>query len=380
MLATDYPLPAARAAMADLKRALDQYRSARKAKYGIYLEDLHSGLIIDLDGRAPYTAAGAMTFPVALYVFAQVAAGRLSLEAQVEYLPEDRTGGTGVIQAAPFGSQYTLKQLCYHAIVDADTVAWRMLYRTLGEPAVKEWLRSICGEHAAPGKNVASPADFAAYYKFLLEFVDRQPGLAGVLLEWLKKSGNPSWAPRALPRAVPMAHKTGLWPTALTDAGIVFLPRQPYLLCIMSDLSRDISLGQAVDDIARLGAIAFQALRPMAGTFVAVYRNSRRMQTRLPVALTGGQIMIGLEDLAGALGAQLQHDHCSRTATLVRDERTVVLRQDHPLMQVGGEARSLPRAPLRFEEHLIVPLRTVAEALGVRVDWDPERYRVLLTI
>ncbi|HWI61494.1 MAG TPA: serine hydrolase [Symbiobacteriaceae bacterium] len=366
--------------MADLQRALEQYRSTRKARYGIYLEDLHSGLTIDLDGQQPFAAAGAMTFPVALYAFALASAGQLSLETQVEYLPEDRTGGTSVIQAAPFGSRYTVKQLCYHAVVDSDTVAWRMLYRVLGEPAVKEWLRSIGGRHAVSGTNLASPADFALYCKYLLEFTDRQPGLAGTLVEWLKKAGNPTWAPRSLPRAVVMAHKTGLWPTALTDCGIVFLPRQPYLLCIMSDLTREISLGQAVDDLARFGAIAFQTLRPLAGTFVAAYRNSRRIRTRLPVALCAGQIMIGADDLADAIGAQTHVDGCSGATTLTRDAHTVHLSPEKASISVCGEQRSLPRAPSHFEGQLIVPLRATAEALGVRVDWDPERYRVLLTV
>lgn len=380
MVSTDYPLPAARAAMAELRRALDQYRSTRKARYGIYLEDLHSGLVIDLGARDPYTAAGAMTFPLVLYAFVKASEGRLSLESMAEYLPEDRTGGTSVMQSAPFGSRYTLRQLCYHAIVDSDTVAWRILNRILGEPAVKDWLRSIGGQHAASGANTASPADFGVYYKYLLEFADGQPGLAGVLLDWLKKSGHADWAPRSLPRAVTMAHKTGLWPTALTDAGIVFLPRQPYLLCLMSDLTRDISLGQAMDDLARIGAMAFQALRPMAGTFVAIHRNGRRLHTRLPVALAGGHIVMGLSDLAEALAAQVTWDHCMEIATLVRNDRSLVLTIGKSDMQVQGEPRPLLRAPARFEGELIVPLRPVAEALGARVDWDPERYRALLAV
>lgn len=380
MLSTDYPLPAARAAMAELQRALEQYRSTRKARYGIYLEDLHSGLVIDLGARETYTAAGAMTFPLVLYAFVQASAGRLSLESLAEYLPEDRTGGTSVMQSAPFGSRYTLRQLCYHAIVDSDTVAWRMLNRILGEPSVKGWLRTIGGQHVTSGVNTASPADFALYYKYLLESADAQPGLAGVLLDWLKKSGHADWAPRSLPRAVSMAHKTGLWPTALTDAGIVFLPRQPYLLCIMSDLTREISLGQAMDDLARIGAMAFQALRPMAGTFVAIHRNGRRLSTRLPVALAGGQIVMALSDLAEALAVQVTWDHCMQTASLTRSDRTLTLAVGKSDMHLRGETRPLLRAPAQFEGELIVPLRPVAEALGARVDWDPERYRALLSV
>jgi beta-lactamase class A len=380
VLSTDYPLPAARAAMAELRRALDQYRSTRKARYGIYLEDLHSGLTIDLGAQEPYTAAGAMTFPLVLDAFVQASSGRLSLESLAEYLPEDRTGGTSVMQSAPFGSRYTIRQLCYHAIVDSDTVAWRMLNRILGEPAVKDWLRSIGGQHTASGANTASPADFAAYYKYLLAFADAQPGLAGILLDWLKKSGHADWAPRSLPRAVSMAHKTGLWPSALTDAGIVFLPRQPYVLSIMSDLSREISLGQAMDDLARIGAMVFQALRPMAGTFVALHCGGRRFATRLPVALAGGQIVMALSDLAEALAAQVTWDHCLQTATLTRNDRTLTLGVGKADMHVQGETRPLLRAPAQFEGQLIIPLRPVAEALGARVDWDPERYRALMSM
>jgi beta-lactamase class A len=373
---SDYPLPGARAAFADLRRALDQYRSVKKARYGIYIEDLHSGLTIDLDGRLPYTAAVAMTFPVALYAFARGASGALDLDAQVEYLPEDRAGGSGVIQAAPFGSRYTYRQLCYHALVDSDNVAWRMLNRTLGDGAVKQWLRSIGGQHAEPGSNQASPADFATYFKYLLDFADRQPGLGGTLLGWLKKSGNPDWAPRSLPRAVVMAHKTGLWPTALTDVGIVFLPREPYLLCIMSDLTRELSLGQAVDDLAKMGAIAFQTMRPLAGTFAGVYLNGERLTMDLPAALAGGQVMAPLAPLAGALGARLTPDGC----TLTKCDTTVTIAPDCTTIQVCGETCSLPRAPFQFEGQLIVPLRAVAEALGARTDWDAERYRLLLTL
>jgi beta-lactamase class A len=366
--------------MDELRRALDQYRSTRKARYGIYLEDLHSGLVIDLGAQEPYAAAGAMAFPTVLYAFAQASAGLLNLESLVEYLPEDRAGGTSVLQGAPFGTRYTLRQLCAYAIVDADTVAWRMLNRTLGEPAVKEWLRAIGARHAAAGANTASPADFALYYKYLLDLADGQPGLAGVLLDWLKKNGHADWAPRNLPRAVPMAHSTGLWPTALTDAGIVFLPRQPYLLCIMSELTREISLGQAVDDLARMGAMAFQALRPAAGTFIALYRNGQRLKPRLPGALAGGQMVMGLSDLAEALAAEVIWDHGMQTAAISGNGRTITLTVGKSDMQVQGETRSLVRAPGKFEGEVIIPLRPVAEALGARVDWDPERYRALLTV
>lgn len=379
MIPTDYPLPAARAHMADLQRALQEFRSGHQAKYGVYVEDLHSGLRVNLDGDDRYIAASTTKFPVSLFTFYHASLGELDLAMQVEYLPQDRTGGTGVIQHAPFGTRYALRQLCYHAIVDSDNIAWHMLYRVLGEPRIKEWMRSIGGRHAPSGYNVASPTDYAIYYKYLLEFAERQPGLGGTLLDWLKRSGYYHWAPKYLPSYVPMAHKIGAWPTAINDVGIVFQPRSPYLLCLMSDLTNDQRLNLAIENLAQMGAIAYRHMQRMAGQFASVYLNGRALTLRLPAAITRGHLVVHLRDLTEAMGAQVQWEGATRSITLTRGGARVELGIDRTTMRVNGYAEELPLAPFLFESHTVAPLRSVAQALGARVEWDPDRFRALLT-
>ncbi|HYF80695.1 MAG TPA: copper amine oxidase N-terminal domain-containing protein, partial [Symbiobacteriaceae bacterium] len=89
---------------------------------------------------------------------------------------------------------------------------------------------------------------------------------------------------------------------------------------------------------------------------------------------------MALSDLAEALAAQVTWDHCLQTATLTRNDRTLTLGVGKADMHVQGETRPLLRAPAQFEGQLIIPLRPVAEALGARVDWDPERYRALMSM
>lgn len=380
MVPTDYPLPAARATISNLERALQEFRSRQRGKYGIYVEDLNSGLSINLDGSAPYYAASTTKFPVSLYAFYHASIGALDLSTKVEYLPQDRTDGTGMIQHAAYGTQYTLQRLCYHAVVDSDNVAWRMLSRALGEPRIKAWMRSIGGDQAQSGLNYASPTDYALYYKYLLEFVDGQPGLGGTLLEWLKNSGYYTWAPKYLPSGIRMAHKIGAWPTAINDVGIVFQRRSPYLLCLMSDLSNDHRLGVAIENLAQIGNIAYLHMRHVAGKFAAVRLNGQPLKLRLPGALTGGNLVVHLRDLAEALGAAVEWDGAAHTVTLVKAGTRVELGIDRAEMRVNGVARGLPVAPFLFESQTVAPLRAPAEALGARVEWDPERYRVSLVI
>ncbi|HYG60123.1 MAG TPA: serine hydrolase [Symbiobacteriaceae bacterium] len=375
-----HPLPAARAHMAELQRMLEQFRSRQQAKYGIYVEDLYTGLTVNLNGDDRYVAAGTTLFPVSLYAFYQASVGRIDLNQQVEYMPEDRTAGTGNIQNAQYGSRYTLRQLCYHAVVDSDNVAWRMLYRTLGEPAIKAWMRSVGGKEAVSGANTAAPSDYAVYFKFLLDFAERQPGMGGVLLDWLKKSGYTTWAPRHLPPAVPTAHKIGAWPTAVNDVGIVFLPRAPYLLCVMTDLTQDQRLGVAIDNLAHIGNMVYRHMRPQAGKFAQVSLNGRRLHMGLPGALMGGHMMARLQDMAEVLGASVEWEETSRTFTLTRGADRVELAMDRSTFTVNGTSRSLAVAPYLFEGQPVAPLRAVAEALGARVDWDPDRCRAHITL
>ncbi len=380
MVPSAYPLPAARAAFAELTRALESFRTGQRAKYGVYVEDLHSGLSVNLDGDDRYIAASTTKFPVSLYVFYHGAIGELDLATEVEYLPQDRTGGTGVIQHAPFGTRYTLRQLCYHAIVDSDNVAWHMLYRALGEPAIKAWMRSIGGRQAISGINVAAPTDYAVYSKFLLRFADQHPNLGGTLIDWLKRSGYAHWAPRYLPASAPMAHKIGAWPTAINDVGIVFLPRAPYLLCLMSDLTDDPRLTVAIDNLARIGRIVYRHMEPLAGRFASVYLNGRRLAMTHPGCVLEGHLVVPLRSLAEALGARVLWDGALRVVVLERGRTRVEVTVGQRRMRVNDGLRELPVAPFLYEDRTIAPLRTVAEALGARVGWDPERYRALLTL
>ncbi|MEW6047756.1 MAG: N-acetylmuramoyl-L-alanine amidase [Bacillota bacterium] len=90
-----------------------------------------------------------------------------------------------------------------------------------------------------------------------------------------------------------------------------------------------------------------------------------------------GTLMIPAR-LFEALGATIQWDPSSKTALLRRDTASIRVQVGSRQATVGKERRALPEPPELVEGRLAVPLRAVAEALGIRVEWDGESGRVNL--
>ncbi|HLN65433.1 MAG TPA: serine hydrolase [Symbiobacteriaceae bacterium] len=365
MIPDDYPVPAARAARADLQRAL---RELLPANVAVYVEDLHAGLALYLPGDGAYPAGGLEHLPVSLCAFARAADGQFDLDTQVTYQLADRVGGEGAVQASPPGTSFSVRELCRHALADRDRTACRMLRRALGDQTVIAWLESIGVGNA--GLDEATPTAYATCLKYVLALADHQPVLGGALLEWLRKGGGTRCTAAGLPASVPVAHVA----TGSGDAGIAFVPQAPYVICAMSGAgTADTSL------FARIGSAVYQGLRPLAGKFAAVCLGADQVPLRLPAAFMSDELMVSADDLARALGAESRWDPATQQISLLLGGRQAALIMGQNRLSTIGQEVTLAVAAFRFEHEAIVPLRPVAEALGVSVVWDPDRCRAILT-
>lgn len=371
MVPATYPVPIVRSTMAELRRALEAFRQRQRGRYAIWVEELHSGQVIDLDGRRPMDAAAVYSLFLAAYCTAEAAAGRLDLTQLVEYTSCDRMTGLGRLQEASCGERFSLGQLCQYAVADGDLTAGRMLRRALDPGALQAWAATTdLGE--VQGDRL-SPQQAATLLKLALRFAEDGTRQSGALLEALLASRHTNWAPRLLPWSVPTAHLTGALPQHLHDVGVVFQPRGAYLLAIMSDLSADPRLGVGIDNLAQIGGIVYRHLRLIDGMLGKLLVAGQQMALRRPLALLEDQPTLDGSGAALALGAHLETDGLSGVVTLTRGLHRVTLHSDQLQMVVGTEKRPLPFAPFPFEGELILPLLPVAAALGRRVDWDAAR-------
>ena len=237
-----------------LQASVEQLLAGKSGTYGIYVEDLPTGMRFGLNPDREFVAASTIKVPLVLFLYRQAQAAQLDLEASLAIQPEDYEAGTGYLQYQPVGSGYTLRQLARLALVDSDNVATRMIMRQVGRENFRAYVRSL-GTFIPPDReNVTSPRDLAAFFKAFLDFKKEAPDLAGEILDALLTTDFSDRLPALLPPDVPVAHKIGNQVRVVNDAGLVFLSRHPYVISILTD---DVNEGEATETIAQISKLVY---------------------------------------------------------------------------------------------------------------------------
>lgn len=85
--------------------------------------------------------------------------------------------------------------------------------------------------------------------------------------------------------------------------------------------------------------------------------------------ITNGVTMVPLRFVSEPVGAVLDWDQASQTATLYRNELVVKVTMGNKIAYVNGEPMEMLMAASTVNDRTFVPLRFVAEGLGAAVNW-----------
>lgn len=204
--------------------------------YGVYFKDLASGEEFGVNERVPIPPASTIKLPVVLYLYEQVATGKLDWRDRVRYRKStDYQDGAGDLQfTARDGDTYSLRCLATISMVISDNIAHNMLVRHLGYDNVMEFIRKLGPDTTRPfGSATTTARDMGAFVEELVAFAEREPELGGRLLNDLAHTVYHVGLPGKLPSKLVVSHKEGSINGVATDAGIVF-SRRPYILVVLS--------------------------------------------------------------------------------------------------------------------------------------------------
>lgn len=95
--------------------------------------------------------------------------------------------------------------------------------------------------------------------------------------------------------------------------------------------------------------------------------------------IVNDRTLVPLRAVFEAIGAEVEWDEPTRTVTSYREGNTVTLTIGEKILYKNGQAIPLDVASQIINDRTVVPVRAVAEAYGVNVDWDGETYTVILT-
>ncbi len=243
-------------------RELLRFEQSLDGVLGVAVIDLATGRTLHLNGGAVFPQASVIKISILAELFRAAGEGKVRLDGQVTLTKSDLVGGSGRLQRRlPNGPvTLTVRELAAEMIEFSDNTATNKLIAMLGVQAVnannerlglkQTRLSRIMLDSAAAARdeeNLSTPLETAR----LLEMIYRQklPGSAEMLR--MLKTVDADFRAYA-PAEIPVAAKPGSLKGVRNEAGIVFLPRRPFVLVVMSAF-----LGERVNPVPGIVRIVY---------------------------------------------------------------------------------------------------------------------------
>ena len=200
---------------------------------------------ISINGSEPFPTASTIKIHVLAQLFAKAERGELDMRRLVVVTDEMRVPGSGILSHLQGHVELTLYNLAVLMIALSDNTATNLCIDLAGMEETNNLIRDLGlaattlrrkmqdpDAIAQSRENVSTPDECVA---MLMALQQGRPSsyVARETLEILKK---PKDAPlnKVVPSDVPVANKPGGMDNVQCDAGIVYLPRKPYAVAVMT--------------------------------------------------------------------------------------------------------------------------------------------------
>lgn len=107
-----------------------------------------------------------------------------------------------------------------------------------------------------------------------------------------------------------------------------------------------------------------------ASVTAQVFMNGNKLNTEVSAQNVNGTTFVPLRAIGEALGFQVMWNNEQRKVTLHKADKMIELTIGNPVVQVNGSPFTLETAPYIESGSSMLPVRFLAEHLGLQVDWD----------
>lgn len=118
---------------------------------------------------------------------------------------------------------------------------------------------------------------------------------------------------------------------------------------------------------------------PESGDIIIMLNNTRLVTDMAPVNING-RIMLPVRSVSEALGAEIHWDPSTRTVTAAKEGTDIKLQIDSTTAIVNGETKILDVPASIINGKTFVPVRFIAESFGADVAWNQKDRIILINI
>lgn len=235
----------------------------------VYFLDLNNGQWFGINETERFTPANLLKIPVMIAYFKHAESSPLSLKKRLAFTgAEDWTQGQTIkpLRSIVRGKSYTVDNLIFRMIAYADTNAFQVLYANLPPEQLKKVFTDLSVDYdPAVQDNSLSLNDYAAFLRVLYNASYLNRELSEKALKHLSSSLYREGIIAGTPPGVEVAGKFGERTVQVTDEedkelerkvmqlhdfGIIYFPKHPYLLGVMTRGKDFKELGKIIRDIS----------------------------------------------------------------------------------------------------------------------------------
>lgn len=222
---------------APLREALQLYFSRIDAKYSFYFEYLPTGSSIQIGDNSEMVSASLLKLPLVMDLYKTVELGSTSLDKEVTIARKDVDPLYGSLWKKGAGTKLSLKEAVRLTLVDSDNTAANLLTDEV-VPKLPPQQGSFSQLDIPTDKNnlsisVITAKAYSSTLKCLYLSCFLEPEDSQQILSLLALSDNPR-IKAGVPSYITVADKIGTFSTEVqSDCGIIYVPKRPYLMCMM---------------------------------------------------------------------------------------------------------------------------------------------------
>jgi beta-lactamase class A len=229
----------------------------------IYFREMNNGNSINIDGQEKFTPASLIKVPVLIAYLKTAESDPGILQKKLTFRMADNNSLQNIkpAEALEAGRAYTIQDLLFRMIVYSENNSYFLLLAAID----RNRLHSVYTDLGLELPKVMEQGDFmsvteyASFFRVLFNASYLNKEMSEKALEFLSEVDFTQGLIAGLPPKTVVAHKFGektLGPNQeikqLHDCGIVYYPKHPYLLCVMTRGDSFEYLDDTIKDISRL--------------------------------------------------------------------------------------------------------------------------------
>jgi beta-lactamase class A len=216
---------------------------------GLYLKDLTTGQEIAIHADDEFPTASSIKIHILTRLLQRAERGEVDLNQKIRLTPEQITPGSGVLTYLDGEVELSLLDIAILMIIVSDNTATNICIDAAGMEATNTLVRELGLSHttlrrkmqdraaiARGDENTSTPREMVQMLEHL--HAGRPSSWVAERCLAILKKPKRGYFTRALPPELPIASKPGGMERVRCDAGIVYLPRRPYALAVMTKYAR----------------------------------------------------------------------------------------------------------------------------------------------